>query len=314
MKKISLQLAPNVKDFFVRLLISFAFFILVTGLIGPWVVSSKLLYGFSFYIYGNMGKLLIFSVASFFILAREKLNEVKMPPFKLANLGILACGLTLIPTFFVLANDLLKFGSFAEVPGLAVLTHLVLILATVLPFIAIFGPEFFVDFFKTFKKQVALCIALAIFLYFSIFEVWKLWGYLSDIVLWFADKTMSLFFPIVRVGNDRRILVQEFAVRIDQACSGIEGIYLFSCLYILIGIVDWKRFDHVKYLGMFVPALLGAFIMNVVRVNVLIVIGVLWSPKLALELFHTYAGLLIFVAYFMAFWAVGYKWMVRRVK
>lgn len=293
--------------FLIRLGIFASLFILVTGLVGPWVVRSKLLYGFHFFIYGNMGKMVLFSALVFLLLTRGKLQDIKLEEYKKSSLLFIAASFGLIPVFFRLGNLLLQQPSFTANLPLSLLTHAVLLLITMLLVPGVFGVKFVQYFLTEFKKEVGVCIGLSIGFYFAIFRVWNLWPYLSDIVLAVVKWLFSLTFPLVRVGVNRRILVQDFAVSIDQACSGIESIFLFSALYVLIAVLDWKKFHKIKLLLLFVPALIGLFLVNILRVYILILIGVLISPQLALQLFHTYAGLVLFVIYFFLFWKVFYK-------
>ncbi len=306
-----MKLAPNITQFLIRLGVFIIIFLLVTGIIGPWVVASKLLYGFHFFIYGNMGKLLIFSILAFFVIAREKIHSIHIYPYDKKNLLYIVAAFGLIPVLFSSARLLLQSESFTANLGLSLLTHAILVLVTILPVFGVFGVRWVIYFLTFFKKELLQCLAIAIVLYLAIFQVWKLWPYLADIVLVSVQKICQLFFPIVRVGSDRRILVQTFVVRIDEACSGIEGVFLFSCLYALIGFMDYQKLNKKKLFGMFLPSLLGLFATNVLRVAVLVMIGVLWSPKIALELFHTYAGLMFFVIYFIIFWRISYKWMMK---
>jgi exosortase/archaeosortase family protein len=60
---------------------------------------------------------------------------------------------------------------------------------------------------------------------------------------------------------------------------------------------------------MFIPSSIGLFLVNILRVYLLIVIGASISPDLALTLFHTYAGIILFIIYFLLFWLTFYKWM-----
>ena len=61
---------------------------------------------------------------------------------------------------------------------------------------------------------------------------------------------------------------------------------------------------------MFIPASIGLFAINILRVYILILIGALFSRDLALGLFHTYAGLILFVLYFISFWKLFYAYLL----
>ncbi len=312
MKQIQKLLESDSNKFLLRLGIFAALFILVTGLVGPWVVYSKLLYGFHFFIYGNMGKLVLFSVIVFLLLTRGKLQDIKLEKYQKVNVLFILASFALIPVFFRLGSILLQQSSFTANLPLSVLTHVTLLLITILLVPGVFGIKFVKYFLSEFKKEIGVCLGLSIGFYFAIFKVWNLWPYLSDMVLAAVKWLFSLTFPIVRTGVNRRILVQDFAVTIDQACSGIESIFLFSSLYLLIALLDWKKLNKTKLFLLFFPALAGLFLVNILRVYILILIGVVISPQLALQLFHTYAGLVLFVVYFFLFWKVFYKNLIIR--
>jgi exosortase/archaeosortase family protein len=46
---------------------------------------------------------------------------------------------------------------------------------------------------------------------------------------------------------------------------------------------------------------------NILRVYLIILAGVLISPEITVQLFHSYAGMLLFIAYFGVFWGIFYK-------
>jgi len=61
-----LKLEKGFRQFIVKTIIFLALFIIVSGIIGPWVISTKLLYSFHFFIYGGLGKLVLFAFIALF--------------------------------------------------------------------------------------------------------------------------------------------------------------------------------------------------------------------------------------------------------
>ena len=102
-----------------------------------------------------------------------------------------------------------------------------------------------------------------------------------------------------------------FRVAIDSPCSGIESMFLFTMLYLFITCFDWKVLNKKKLAIMFIPGLLSVFALNILRIYLLILIGEGISVNLALGLFHTNASWIFFMAYFILFWGLLYKWMKR---
>jgi exosortase/archaeosortase family protein len=292
-------------------LLSFIFlFLVVTGITGPWVVLSRLLYPFYFFIYGNLGKMVLFSVFIFYLLIRNKLHKIPaIQPYNHVTIMYISLSFLLIPVFFYFAKILVLQPSFFSNLPLSLFTHLLLLLVVFLPLPGVFGWKFLVDFTKQFKNEIGICIIVSLVYSVLIWQVWSLWPYLSTFVLDIEYYLFKLSFPIVIVTPPNILTVQTFSVAVAQACSGLDSQFLFSSLYIMIAILDWKTFNKKKLIFMFFPVSLGLLLVNILRVYMLIWIGVVVSPKLALELFHTYAGMVLFIIYFILFLKFFYRWM-----
>jgi exosortase/archaeosortase family protein len=339
---------------FIRKLLSFlTLFILLSGILGPWIVSSRLLYGFGFFIYGNLGKMVIISSIIFLLLIRNKLEKLlrisnfkfqisnKNPNSKIKNqksvrqslnsefrilnsvyrflitdnrlhLLLIPFSLLLIPVFLYIAKILLKEPTMMSNLPLTIGTHGLLILMSFLLIPGVFGFPFIGRFIREFKKEILICLGISVAFDVAIFQVWKLWPYFSGAVLSAVSFLLRLTFANVVVIPPRTLFVGNFAVEIAQACSGLDSLFLFSSLYLLIGILDWKKFHRTKLIGMFFPAAIGLFGINILRVYLLVIIGVLISPELAVQLFHTYAGMILFIIYFVLFWKLTYHWMQKK--
>ena len=70
---------PTLKRLLPKLLIFLGLFVAVSGIIGSWLVPTRLLYGFGFYLYGNLGKMVILSAIMFVLLTRNRLNTIQIP-------------------------------------------------------------------------------------------------------------------------------------------------------------------------------------------------------------------------------------------
>ncbi|HRN69620.1 MAG TPA: archaeosortase/exosortase family protein [Candidatus Woesebacteria bacterium] len=297
------------KEFLFKLGLFSILFILVTGILGPWIIGTKLLYGFYFFIYPNMGKMILFSAIAFIILTRNSINTLKHVPYKGSNVLFVVLAFTLIPVFFTVAQVLLQKESFLSNLFLALGAHLLAVSIPILLVIGVFGWQFIMYFVTKFKKEVGICLALSVFFYFAIFQVWKLWPIFSGIVLHSVAFLLSLHVsPVMQVGY-LTLFVEDFAVRIEQACSGLDSMFLFTCLYILIALVDWQKFHKAKLIGLYFFALIGLFAVNILRVYMLILVGIYVDPKLTLQLFHTYLGMVLFMIYFFIFWFTSYNWL-----
>ncbi len=297
------------KDFLFKLILFSILFIVVTGILGPWIIGTKLLYGYYFFIYPNMGKMILFSAIAFIILTRDSIHDIRHISYKGSNVLFVVLAFTLIPVFFTVAQLLLAEESVTSNIALSIATHALAISIPVFLVLGVFSWQFIVYFVRKFKREIGICFALSVFFYFAIFQVWKLWPFFSGAVLHSVAFLLSLHVsPVMEVGY-LTLFVEDFAVRIEQACSGLDSMFLFTCLYVLIALVDWNKFNKVKLIGLYFVALIGLFVVNILRVYALILVGVFFDPKLTLQLFHTYLGMVLFMIYFFAFWFASYKWL-----
>lgn len=307
-----MRLSTDLKKLLLRTLLFVTLFVLASGSIGPWVISTDLLYGFNFFIYGNLGKLVIFSVIIFIILTRDRIHTLRVDNFSVVNAVYLVAAAIQIPLFFSLGNKLLSYASFTQNLPLSLFTHLVLIAIPLLLFLAVFGLRFTKSFLKTFRRELLICLGLSLVLFLLIFQVWKLWPYLSHMVLQAEFFIFSLLYDKVFIIEPRGLFVNTFAVEIAEACSGLESIFLFTFLYIFICVLDWKQLAIKRVLLLFPFLIAGLILVNIIRVFLLILVGVLINPQVMAALFHTYLGLILFVIYFFVFLRFGYGWLKRK--
>jgi exosortase/archaeosortase family protein len=268
------------------------------------------MYGFHFFIYGNLGKLVIFSTLVFLLLSRGKLQALRVQPLSWTNALFFLGGGLLIPLFFSLSNILLThYKSFADNLMLSLLTHGVLIAIPLFFFLGSFGIACVKSLISHFYRELLICLGLSLVLFVAIFQVWKLWPLLSNLVLQCEYFIFSHIYDTVYIIHPRGLFVNTFAVEIEEACSGLESIFLFSLLYLVICLIDWKKLNKRKIVLLFPFLVLSLVAVNIVRVFLLILVGVLINPHIMTVLFHTYLGLLLFVVYFILFMKVGYPWL-----
>jgi exosortase/archaeosortase family protein len=295
------------KPIYTQLIIFSLLFILFSGVIGSWVVPTKLLYGFGFYIYGNLGKLVLISGIVFGLLLKQKQDILSSLPAPKHNWFFLLMSLPLTILFFVLGQTLLGYESFLTNIPLSIATHATLILVPVSLLVGVFGPDFIKAFIKAFYKELFLGALLAIAYDLAIFQVWKLWPYFSQGVLQVVRMTSLVFTHNVQVIAPYTLYVNNFGVEIAEACSGLDSLFMFLTLSFLAGAIDWKNIPRKRLALMFIPGLIGLYLVNILRVFSLVMIGAFVSPELALKLFHTYLGMVLFIVYFFWFWRVVYS-------
>lgn len=292
-----------------KLFIFTLLFVAISGSIGSWLIPTRLLYAFSFFIYGNLGKMVLLSIVLFFLIVKDKLETLKNPTWQGINSIFLLLALISSGLFMYLATNLLGYSSFVSNLSLSIFSHLTLVSIPLFLFLGIFGLKFFITFIKAFSKEIFFCLLISLFLDFGIFQVWKLWPFFSGGVLYSVRFLLSLSFSDVIFSPPYTLTLNNFSVAIQQACSGLDSLFMFTALYTLIGFTEQKTLSFRKYLSLFPLALLGMYIVNILRVYLLILIGATISPTLALKLFHTYAGMILFLLYFGLFWRLSYKFL-----
>jgi CAAX protease family protein len=87
----------------------------------------------------------------------------------------------------------------------------------------------------------------------------------------------------------------DFFVEVASACSGIEGFALTTAFMAIYAFLMRDTLRQGRYWALVYPAaLLVSWILNVVRIAMLILIGEYYSPTLAVDGFHSFAGWLFF--------------------
>jgi exosortase E/protease (VPEID-CTERM system) len=133
------------------------------------------------------------------------------------------------------------------------------------------------------------------------------WNALSSATLHVALAILRIIEPDAHVDAPRQVLgAGDFEVAIRAACSGYEGIGLVLTMMsvFLVAFRRDLRFPHALWL---LP--LGAaaiWLMNAVRIALLVSIGHRWSPDVALNGFHSQAGWAMFLAATIGLMAIAY--------
>ncbi len=121
-----------------------------------------------------------------------------------------------------------------------------------------------------------------------------LWAPLQKSTFWAVSVLLSLLgcradlYP-----QDAVIRTQTFAVRVGEACSGLEGIGLI-CAFLTLYLWFSRRDLRFPQALLLIPAGAAAiWILNAVRITALVLIGS-WNADVAIKGFHSVAGWLFF--------------------
>ncbi len=122
-----------------------------------------------------------------------------------------------------------------------------------------------------------------------------LWEPLRISTLIVVYEVLNLFSSEVLLDAPEFVLgTREFICRISPECSGFEGIGLIS---VFLGSALWIFREHFKFPQAWLLLLIGVAVIwlaNAIRIVALILIGTHISPRLAIEGFHSVAGIASF--------------------
>lgn len=145
------------------------------------------------------------------------------------------------------------------------------------------------------KKLMASILAGGLIWIFGQFSE-QAWQSLAKPTFWLSFYTLRIFYSDVVFDVSRKLLgTQSFHVTISPQCSGFEGIGLivaFLSIYIWITRKE-LRFPQVYFL--FPLGIITIWLLNSLRIVILIAIGTSLSPEIAIGGFHSNAGWISFV-------------------
>ena len=172
---------------------------------------------------------------------------------------------------------------------------------------------FNMKFFRMYVRSILLAFLVGI-IFFSFMIIlsfsWRAFASTMTTISFFLLRlTFRDVFMDIPLNDDPLLSVNNFSVFIGSPCSGIVSLSLFTSLFIAILAFDRRLIDMKKVPNFFVFGILGMFAVSILRIYLLMVIGVLISEKLALNLFHTNAGWILFVIYLLIYWYYGYPYL-----
>ena len=147
---------------------------------------------------------------------------------------------------------------------------------------------------RTNQRAVLAAIAVAVLARIASVYALSLWPPLTSSTLWGVDALLRMLGQTTIVDPvAARIGTTHFRVTIWQACSGLEGIGLMS---VFVAGYLWFCRRELRFPAALILLPIGVisiWFLNVVRIAALILIGA-WSPRVAIDGFHTVAGWLFY--------------------
>lgn len=284
-------------------------FIAYSGLLGSRIIAAGIVGSYGFDWYGGIGKAGLFGGLALLLLLWRRDVQTKLRPWHprlllWLGLSVISFGLA----WFCITKLLVHRSGFVWPAAV----HVFLIASVLFALGGVFGPRNLRALAKQHKQQLYITFGLGTGFYVFMTAVYSLWEVLAGVVLNSVAFLLHTAGLSVAILPPRSLLLSKFGIEIAQFCSGIESMALFTALYLLIGVLDWRRLNHTKYIAVFPIALVILFGLNILRVFSLVLAGYYINPEFAFSLFHTYAGMVFFIVYSLIFWAISYRWMCRK--
>jgi exosortase/archaeosortase family protein len=267
-----------------------------------------------------LSKYLLISIALFFVAYREKLMLIKVEAINKKHTIICSISGIILFGLFILTKYLTAFrivdNYMNYLSAIIIVKYIALVSAVILFAIAVYGLDFLKKFIKDFWKEMLLVFVLTIVIYNAVMFIRGAWQFLSKIVTLSVSFLLATVFDEVRysVANPESptLAVGDFGVIIGSPCSGIDGMSLFTMLFMMMIAFDWSRVNKVKAFLIFPIGAIGMFCMNIVRVFSLMVVGKTISVDFAIGAFHSNVGWIIFITYFLTFLYFVYPYLVKK--
>jgi exosortase/archaeosortase family protein len=267
----------------------------------------------------------LFGIVSFIILSYKRL--LKIPDFRFKKIQIVFLISSAVIFFLKYYFNFLvnkNTAYFLQLPIFwGVVKILINILFVLVLALAIFGLDFIKYFLKNYKKEILWFCILSIVFFFLMLLVQNLWTVFSGVISKILYYIFSLFFnnvtyrPYVvsftmQEGGGPLLGINSFRAIVGKPCSGIDSFLLFTSLYALIFIMDYKKLNKTKAIVTFVVGAIGMFLVNLIRIFLLFIVGAYIDAKFAVGLFHTNVGWILFIIYFFVFWTVTSKFVYKK--
>lgn len=282
-------------------------FVIISGILGPPIISGGILFRDGFVMYGGIGKAILFSLVAFVLLVRHNKTKLVLQPWKPLLLGWIAAAVACFMVAWIAIGNLL--GSEQQL-GYVFLAHGGLIVGLLLTAIGCMGPLNIQKIWGVYQREIIISLIVGVAFYLFLQIVYLLWQPLASLVLVCVNVLLGISGLEATILPPHTLMFDKFGITIAEFCSGVESIALFTGLYAIVGLLDWKKLNKQRYFIVFPIALLGLCLFNIIRVYGLIMAGYYINPEIAFSLFHTYAGMVFFILYSAAFWAIAYKYLL----
>jgi exosortase E/protease (VPEID-CTERM system) len=147
-------------------------------------------------------------------------------------------------------------------------------------------------------KAVTISLGISSIVWLMSITTATFWGPMSEYTFVLVALILSVTNGDELYGDlDEKVIgIGEFAVNIAPACSGYEGIGLITAFTAIYLYLYKREFRFPRAFILFPIGALAIWLLNAVRIAVLVLIGANWSPEVAVGGFHSQAGWITFIS------------------
>ncbi|MCB9798845.1 exosortase/archaeosortase family protein [Candidatus Nomurabacteria bacterium] len=199
-----------------------------------------------------------------------------------------------------------KIGFLENDVDLIFAEYIVLLIGSIFVLLGIFGRKFFVQF----KTELSILLLILIPFVLAPILIDYFWEY-SSLVTMYGLKLMFSLFHIEHTMRFEtfNVQVQNFSAYIGPPCAGIHSLLAFTVLFttlLLMGSQKGYRFITWRVVVSFIVGLLLVFVVNSIRVLLILLVGAYYDPEFAVNLFHNNIGAILLILFFIAY--VSFVW------
>ncbi|MFH0875000.1 MAG: archaeosortase/exosortase family protein [archaeon] len=194
---------------------------------------------------------------------------------------------------------------------LALTKYAVNIIFVILLAISAYNLSFVKEMFAKLKRQIPAFFAILAGYFFLIQFFQRIWVILGTFVATVEYHLLKLTFGSAYLSTVNGISLgyKSFVVGISAECSGIDSLLLFLSIYTVLFVLDWNIMNRKRMFLLLMPGIIGTIAYNILRVYLLMLVGILYSPEFAIDIFHTNAGWILFLVFFIVFWHFASSWV-----
>lgn len=171
-------------------------------------------------------------------------------------------------------------------------------------FIFLFYAVFNINFVHKFGNDLFKIVYTFIIFLIARVLIGKFWIYLSFIILNVLGVVLPWFSNNVSVDPSMlNVVFNNFDVNVGAPCSGIYSLVTFILLFVVsvILLAQKNKLNYLKTGIALAAGVLIIFILNIIRVTIIILVGGLYSRDLAINLFHEYLSAIFLIFIFIIY-------------